>query len=111
MAQQVDDCHETVTIAMVGKYTGLSDSYLSVIKGLQHAAHAENRQLVIEWIEASNLEDSTHDSWQALKRPDGILVPGGFGDRGIEGKLLAAKYARKNKVPYQNLLGITGCYH
>ena len=50
MAQRVDDCHETVTIAMVGKYTGLSDSYLSVIKGLQHAAHAENRQLVIEWM-------------------------------------------------------------
>ena len=100
MAQQVDDCQEIVNIAMVGKYTGLSDSYLSVIKGLQHAAHAENRQLVIEWIEASNLEDSTHDSWEALKRSDGILVPGGFGDRGIEGKLLAAKYARENKVPY-----------
>ena len=73
---------------------------MSVIKGLQHAAHAENRQLVIEWIEASNLEDSAHDSWEALKRSDGILVPGGFGDRGIEGKLLAAKYARENKVPY-----------
>ena len=98
MAQQVDDCHETVTIAMVGKYTGLSDSYLSVIKGLQHAAHAENRQLVIEWIEASNLEDSTHDSWQALKRSDGILVPGVW-YRGIEGNYWQQNTLGK-QVPY-----------
>ena len=55
---------------------------------------------MIDWIEASNLEDETHEDWTTLKSADGILVPGGFGDRGIEGKILAAKYARTHKVPY-----------
>ena len=100
MADRADSCTEEVNIAMVGKYTGLSDSYLSVIKGLQHASLAVGRNLVIDWIEASELEDTSHSSWDLLKAADGILVPGGFGDRGIEGKILAANYARINKVPY-----------
>ena len=100
MADRADSCTEEVNIAMVGKYTGLSDSYLSVIKGLQHASLAVGRNLVIDWIEASELEDTSHSSWDLLKAADGILVTGGFGDRGIEGKILAANYARTNKVPY-----------
>ena len=100
MANRVDNLGEDVRIAMVGKYTGLTDSYLSVIKGLQHASYVVNRTLVIDWIEASNLEDSSHSDWDTLKTANGILVPGGFGDRGIEGKILAANYARTNKVPY-----------
>ena len=84
----------------IGKYTGLSDSYLSVIKSLQHASFAVNRTLVIDWIEASNLEDASHSDWELLKSADGILVPGGFGDRGIEGKILAANYARTSQTPY-----------
>lgn len=100
MADRVDNLGEDVHIAIVGKYTGLTDSYLSVIKGLQHASYAVNRTLKIDWIEASNLEDSSHEDWATLKASDGILVPGGFGDRGVEGKILAANYARVNNVPY-----------
>ena len=100
MADRVDNLGEDVHIAMVGKYTGLTDSYLSVIKSLQHASYAVNRTLVIDWIEASNLEDNSHNDWDTLKSADGILVPGGFGDRGIEGKILAANYARTSNTPY-----------
>ena len=100
MADRVDNLGDDVHIAMVGKYTGLTDSYLSVIKGLEHASYAVNRTLVIDWIEASNLEDKSHSDWDVLRAAHGILVPGGFGDRGIEGKILAANYARTNSVPY-----------
>ena len=100
MADRADSSTEDVRIAMVGKYTGLSDSYLSVIKGLQHASLAVGRNLVIDWIEASELETTNDPSWDLLRAADGILVPGGFGDRGIEGKILAANYARTNMVPY-----------
>ncbi|MDC1419721.1 CTP synthase (glutamine hydrolyzing) [Euryarchaeota archaeon] len=108
MADHVDSLEEEVHIAMVGKYTGLSDSYLSVIKALQHSSYNVGRKLIIDWIESVNLEDEIkksdskiyNHSWKLLKEADGILVPGGFGSRGIEGKILAAKYARENKVPY-----------
>ena len=105
MADKVDRLEEQVHIAMVGKYTGLSDSYLSVIKALQHSAYAVDRKLVIDWIESTDLDphDVTekHDeAWDLLKAADGILVPGGFGNRGVEGKIAAANYARINNVPY-----------
>lgn len=100
MADRVDNLGPDIHIAMVGKYTGLTDSYLSVIKSLQHASYVVNRTLVIDWIEASNLEDENHEDWNTLKSADGILVPGGFGDRGIEGKILAANYARVSKTPF-----------
>ncbi len=105
MADKVDRLDEEVHIAMVGKYTGLSDSYLSVIKALQHSAYAVDRRLVIDWIESTDLDphDVTekHDeAWGLLKAADGILVPGGFGNRGVEGKIAAANYARINNVPY-----------
>ncbi|MED6132752.1 hypothetical protein PIB30_021724 [Stylosanthes scabra] len=103
-----DKCHETVRIAMVGKYTGLSDAYLSVLKALLHAAVARNRKLVVDWVPAGDLEDVTSKedpeaykaAWTLLKGAHGVLVPGGFGDRGVQGKILAAKYARENNVPY-----------
>lgn len=99
---------EPVRIAMVGKYTGLSDSYLSVLKALLHASVACRRKLCIDWVPACDLEDATlaenpdsyKKAWKLLKGADAVLVPGGFGDRGVEGKILAAKYARENRVPY-----------
>jgi CTP synthase len=108
MALNLDTLTEEVSIAMVGKYTDLSDAYLSVIKSLQHAAMAVSRKLNIDWIEASHLEDSWKqqnskefdNAWKLLKNADGVLVPGGFGDRGIEGKILAANYARTSRTPY-----------
>ena len=108
MADRVDNPAEEVRIATVGKYTGLSDSYLSVIKALQHSSYAVGRKLVIDWIESADLDDQTASAdpeahaaaWELLKGADGVLVPGGFGIRGIEGKIKAAEYARKNDVPY-----------
>lgn len=103
MANKVDNLSQEVHIAMVGKYTGLSDSYLSVIKALQHSSFEVGRKLVIDWIEASDLENSPYkdnQAWNLLTQADGILVPGGFGDRGIEGKILAAGHARENGIPY-----------
>ena len=108
MAETVDNLDEVVKIAMVGKYTGLSDSYLSVIKALQHSSVEVNRKLQINWIEAENLDEKVkrddaekyNEAWKLLKESDGILVPGGFGIRGIEGKIKAAEYARLNKIPY-----------
>ena len=128
MAHHLDTLTEKVHIAMVGKYTDLSDAYLSVIKSLQHAAMAVDRKLVIDWIEASHLEEDwdkseREEAWKHLRGADGVLVPGGFGDRGIEGKILAAHHARTNNVPYlgiclglqiatiefcRNVLGMTG---
>ena len=128
MAFHLDTLTEEVHIAMVGKYTDLSDAYLSVIKSLQHAAMAVDRKLVIDWIEASHLEEDwaaeDHEAaWAALRKADGVLVPGGFGDRGVEGKIRAAHYARTEGVPYlgiclglqiatiefcRNVLGMTG---
>ena len=128
MAFHLDTLTEEIHIAMVGKYTDLSDAYLSVIKSLQHAAMAVDRKLVIDWIEASHLEEDwaaeDHEAaWAALRRADGVLVPGGFGDRGVEGKIRAAHYARTEGVPYlgiclglqiatiefcRNVLGMTG---
>lgn len=108
IADKWDSLTELVTIAMVGKYTELSDAYLSVIKALQHACLAASRKLKIEWIEASHLEDSQieeepelfENAWTKLRNADGILVPGGFGVRGVEGKIAAAKFARENNRPY-----------
>ncbi|KAG5631891.1 hypothetical protein H5410_003608 [Solanum commersonii] len=97
-----------VRVAMVGKYTGLSDAYLSVLKALVHASVACHRKLCIDWIAASDLEDETstenpenyRSAWKLLKGANAILVPGGFGDRGVEGKILAARYARANRIPF-----------
>ncbi|KAK9756216.1 hypothetical protein RND81_01G081600 [Saponaria officinalis] len=107
-ARRCDMLHKTVKIAMVGKYTGLSDSYLSVLKALLHASVACERKLIVNWVPASDLEEATDEenpegyrtAWNLLKGADGVLVPGGFGDRGVEGKILAAKYARENKIPF-----------
>lgn len=103
-----DRSFQTVTIALVGKYTNLKDSYLSVIKSLEHASMRCKRKLKIEWVESTSLEEGAkdhdlseyHKAWHHVCQADGILVPGGFGNRGIEGMIAAAKYARENEVPY-----------
>jgi len=108
LADRWDSLEQEVSIAMVGKYTDLSDAYLSVNKALQHACLAASRKLKVEWIEAGFLEadakvehpEEYEDSWKRLKEADGILVPGGFGGRGVEGKILAAQYAREHNKPY-----------
>ncbi|KAL2934802.1 CTP synthase [Bienertia sinuspersici] len=107
-AETFDNLTNSVRIAMVGKYVGLTDSYLSVVKALLHACIACSMKPTIDWVAASDLEDesakSTPDAhasaWKTLKNASCVLVPGGFGDRGVNGMILAAKYARENKVPY-----------
>ena len=87
-----------VTIAVVGKYTGLKDAYKSLIEALQHGGIANNVRVNLDWISSEVFE--AEDPAPHLERVDGILVPGGFGERGAEGKILAARFAREHKVPY-----------
>jgi len=97
-----------VTIALVGKYVQLEDAYLSVIKALKHAALAVNRKLTLKFIDSEFLQPNQqemdparyYESMQKLCCADGIIVPGGFGDRGIEGKMVAINWARRNNKPY-----------
>jgi CTP synthase len=132
IADRWDALKEPVRIALIGKYTGLSDAYLSVVKSLQHACLAANLRLVLDWVDAAHLEapsaaaaaaskdgaaaggggggsdggsnatpaDKHAAAWATVRSADGILVPGGFGTRGTEGKIAAARYARENKVPF-----------
>ncbi len=89
--------HE-VTIALVGKYVELKDAYLSVAESLKHAGIANEAKVNIDWVHSEDLnQDNAHEM---LGLADGILVPGGFGDRGVEGKIAASRYARENKVPF-----------
>ncbi|GKY97150.1 hypothetical protein MPSEU_000673400 [Mayamaea pseudoterrestris] len=100
MADSVDQATQVVTIALIGKYTGLQDSYLSVIKALRHAAIAANVRLELEWMDASELEQGEASVLERMHQADGIIVPGGFGQRGWEGKLIAAEYCRTSGKPY-----------
>lgn len=88
-----------VTIAVVGKYTGLRDAYKSIMEALTHGGIAAGCRVNLEWVE-STLLDTDADVAPQLAAAGGILIPGGFGERGIEGKIRAARYARVNKIPY-----------
>lgn len=91
---------QTVKIGMVGKYVELHDSYISVNEALKHGGIATRSAVDIHWIDSETLEGDDADIDAILGDMDGILVPGGFGSRGIEGKIRAAKYARENNIPY-----------
>jgi len=135
MANSLENFENSVTIALIGKYTGLQDSYLSVIKALKHAAIACSATLNLEWVEATHLEkcdengaahlkkqdengitikkprlsengdtavesEQYAEAWKKVKEADGVIVPGGFGNRGFLGKTLTAEYCRINNKPY-----------
>ena len=98
MVDRIKTAHKTVRIALVGKYVALHDAYLSVAESLFHAGTANDAIVSIEWVDSEELtEDNVA---KVLGGCQGILVPGGFGGRGIEGMILAAQYARENDVPY-----------
>ncbi|CAG9795098.1 unnamed protein product [Diatraea saccharalis] len=111
LAKRVDNLRKEVNIALVGKYTKLEDSYASVTKALQHACIAAGCKLNLTYIEAVNLEKQTkiddpvgyHKAWQDLCKSDGVIVPGGFGQRGMEGKIEACQWCRETQKP---ILGI-----
>ncbi len=93
------DVKDTVKIALVGKYTGLRDAYLSIVESFNHAGVFNDVNVDIKWVEAVELEESG-DISKILGDVSGILVPGGFGERGIAGKIESIKYARENNIPF-----------
>lgn len=123
LVERVDNLKDEVRIALVGKYVELHDAYISVVESLKHAGYKHNSKVKIDWIQSEDItEENVHEY---LKEADGILVPGGFGDRGVEGKITTIKYARENKVPFfgiclgmqlaavefaRNVCGLTGAH-
>ena len=98
MLAQMNKLDKTVEIAIVGKYVSLPDAYLSVVESLSHAGFSCNADVKIRWVNAEEINDKNTN--KIFYNVAGILVPGGFGDRGIEGKILAIKHARENKIPF-----------
>jgi CTP synthase len=98
VSDRVNEPEGEITIAVVGKYVQLKDAYKSLSEALVHGGFANNVKVKIEWIDAKIFEDN--NAMTVLESVDGILVPGGFGERGTEGKIAAAKFAREHKVPY-----------
>lgn len=100
VARILKDYDKKVTIAVVGKYVELQDAYISITESLRHAAVFNETELQIKWVNAEEIEAADVNMQDVLGDVDGVLVPGGFGDRGIEGKIKAIRYARENKVPF-----------
>ncbi|KKE77770.1 MULTISPECIES: CTP synthase [Bacillaceae] len=123
LVSKVRNLSKTVNIGLVGKYVELQDAYISVVESLKHAGYVYNADINVHWINSERLtEDGIKEE---LKSVDGILVPGGFGDRGIEGKISAIRYARENNIPFfgiclgmqlasvefaRNVLGLEGAH-
>jgi len=101
LVEEVKRSKPEVTVALVGKYVELQDAYMSVREALKHAALESGVEVKINWVHSADLEKDK--SWDLVKSADGIIVPGGFGSRGTEGKIRAAGYARENKIPYLGL--------
>ncbi|WP_227937001.1 CTP synthase [Alkalihalobacillus deserti] len=123
LVEKVQNLSEKVSIALVGKYVALQDAYLSVAESLRHAGYTYDADIEIQWIDAEQVTDE--NVAELVGSADGILVPGGFGDRGVEGKIAAIRYARENKVPFlgiclgmqlasieyaRNVLGLEGAH-
>ncbi|WP_099222526.1 CTP synthase [Listeria costaricensis] len=123
LIHRVKNLSQKVRIALVGKYVSLQDAYLSVAEALRHAGYSHDAEIEIDWIDSEKV--TKENAAEILGKADGILVPGGFGDRAIEGKIAAIEYARVNKVPYlgiclgmqlatvefaRNVLGLEGAH-
>lgn len=98
MLDRIANRHRSMTIALVGKYVKLHDAYLSVVEALAHGGYENGARVNIRWVDSETVNDSTVH--ELLGGVDGILVPGGFGERGVEGKICAARYAREQRIPY-----------
>lgn len=98
MVNRIHERQKNTDIALVGKYVQLHDAYLSVAEALRHAGYALNSEVTIHWIDSETLNEENIAA--VLGNMDGIIVPGGFGSRGIDGMILAAKFARENRIPY-----------
>ena len=100
LLNKVENLKNEVEIALVGKYVSLEDAYLSVKEALKSAGYQYETKVKINWVDSESLETPTANLKEIFKNACGILVPGGFGQRGIEGKIKACQYARENKIPY-----------
>ena len=98
---KISNLKESVNIALVGKYVELHDAYISVVESLKYAGYEVNKKVKITWVNSEHLTEENIN--ETLKDVNGIVVPGGFGNRGIEGKILAIKFARENKIPFLGL--------
>ena len=98
---KISNLKESVNIALVGKYVELHDAYISVVESLKYAGYEVNKKVKITWVNSEHLKEENIN--ETLKDVNGIVVPGGFGNRGIEGKILAIKFARENKIPFLGL--------
>ncbi|MCX6799105.1 MAG: CTP synthase [Candidatus Diapherotrites archaeon] len=92
---------QPLAVAIAGKYTGCADTYISILKALEHCSFKLNRKVKVKWVDTTELE--ARDVKKALSDVDGVIIPGGFGIRGIEGKVAVAKYCRENDIPYLGL--------
>ena len=101
MLDRIQKCSRNVIIGLVGKYVKLHDAYLSVVESLHHAGYENSAHVSIQWIDSEQI--SRDNSASILSGCNGIIIPGGFGDRGIEGMISAARYARENNIPYLGL--------
>ncbi len=100
LVKTVDNLEKEIEIALVGKYVELHDAYLSVAESLKHAGYKHKTKINIKWVDSETLEDKDCDIKATFKNCKGIIVPGGFGYRGIEGKIKAITYARENNIPF-----------
>ena len=103
MVYQIKNPHKKVKVAVVGKYVELPDAYMSVTEALHHGGIANDAAVKIAWVNAEEIEDPDTDLDEVFVGCKGILVPGGFGDRGVEGKIKAIQYAREHKIPFLGL--------
>ncbi len=103
VVKNIHDSTEEIQIGLAGKYNELDDAYLSVIEAVKAASFSHKRKAKIIWIDTEKIEANKESEWKKLKSVAGVVVPGGFGSRGIEGKVAVAKYCRENKVPYLGL--------
>ena len=101
MVHNIKTLEKEFTVALVGKYTALHDAYISVVEALQHGGVSPKSKVTIKWVPSEDLKESNVD--ETLGDVSGILVPGGFGDRGIDGKILAIRYAREHNIPFLGL--------
>lgn len=101
--KETDASDKEINIALVGKYVALHDAYLSVVESLHHAGYANGVQVKIKWIDSEELEKSGVNLDEVFGDVSGIVIPGGFGSRGVEGKIATVRYAREHKVPFLGL--------
>ena len=103
MVKRIKESKIELSIGLAGKYNELDDAYLSVIEAIKAAAYAHKRKAKIVWIDTEKIEKKDKKEWKRLESVAGVVVPGGFGNRGTEGKIQVAQYCRENKVPYLGL--------